>query len=247
LSDFHLYTEQDVQNFALVYFNPKATQDKLYSALQPVLDRFQEAELDDQVGFRGTLNDYVRLYAFLSQIVPFADAGLEKLYVFGRFLLRRLPVTRDELPTEIQKNIDMDSYRIQKVRNGKILLERGEGKLLPVAAEAGHLIPVEDLEPLSQIVKELNERFGTDFADEDKVFIQQLEQKLAGDEALRLSVRTNTEENARLTFDHVLNDRLQDMIDTNFKFYKRITDDKQFGKFFLDWLFERFLKEFKRG
>ena len=38
------------------------------------------------------LGDYVRLYAFLSQIITFTDADLEKLYVFGRLLLRKLPV-----------------------------------------------------------------------------------------------------------------------------------------------------------
>ncbi|MGH2398140.1 MAG: hypothetical protein ACRDFW_14440 [bacterium] len=66
--------------------------------------------------------------------------------------------------------------------------------------------------------------------------------RLTVDQALMLSVRANTPENARLTFDHVVSDRLQDMVDTNFKFYKRVTDDPQFAKFFLDWLFERFRK-----
>ena len=56
-----------------------------------------------------------------------------------------------------------------------------------------------------------------------------------------LSVRVNPPENARLTFDHVVSDRLQDMVETNFKFYKRVTDDHQFSKYFLDWLFDRFL------
>lgn len=98
----------------------------------------------------------------------------------------------------------------------------------------------EEIERLSQIIRELNERFGTDFTEEDRVFIQQLEDKLAGDPSLTASVRTNTPENARLTFDLVVNDRLQDMVETNFKFYKRVTDDREFGKFFLNWLFERF-------
>lgn len=62
------------------------------------------------------------------------------------------------------------------------------------------------------------------------------------DQALVLSVRANAPENARLTFDHVVSDRLRDMVDTNFKFYKRVTDDPQFAKFFLDWLFDRFRK-----
>jgi len=42
-----------------------------------------------------------------------------------------------------------------------------------------------------------------------------------------------------LTFDQVVNDQLQDLADTNFKFYKRVTDDEAFSKHFLNWLFDR--------
>jgi type I restriction enzyme R subunit len=85
--------------------------------------------------------------------------------------------------------------------------------------------PPNSVEALSQIIQELNERFGTDFTTDDKVFIQHLEGKLATDQALGASVRVNTVENARLTFDHVANDKIQELIDTNFKFYKQINDD----------------------
>ena len=105
--------------------------------------------------------------------------------------------------------------------------------------------PPEEIEALSQILKALNDRFGTDFAEDDEVFIQQLEEKLAGDPALEASVKVNVEENARLTFDHVANDKIQEMIDSNFKFYKQVTDDPAFEKFFLDWLFERYKTEKK--
>lgn len=91
----------------------------------------------------------------------------------------------------------------------------------------------EEIEQLSLIIQELNLRFGTDFTDEDKVFIRQLEEKLAGDSALKASVHVNPPENVRLTFDHVVNDRLQDMIDSNFKFYKQVTDNQEFSKTFL--------------
>jgi type I restriction enzyme R subunit len=84
------------------------------------------------------------------------------------------------------------------------------------------------------------QRFGTDFTEEDKVFIRQLEERLANDTALLASMRGNPPENARLTFDYVVTDRLQDMMDTNFKFYKRVTDDQDFAKYFLDWFFDRF-------
>jgi len=52
----------------------------------------------------------------------------------------------------------------------------------------------------------------------------------------------NTRENARLTFDQLAEDKLQDMIDTNFQFYKQITDDPEFTKHLFDFLFERYRK-----
>ena len=86
---------------------------------------------EEQHDFRGQLTDYVRLYAFLAQVLTFADADLEKLYVFARHLRRLLPADRDELPREVQQNIDMESYRIQQTGSGKIALERKAGRARP--------------------------------------------------------------------------------------------------------------------
>jgi len=240
LADYHIYTSSEIDAFAAVWFDPKATQEKLHSLLAPAVDRYVATSEEDKQQFRSQMGDYVRLYAFLSQIVTFTDADLEKLYVYGRMLLRKLPVKRDQLPVEIQQNIDMDSYRVQQTSSGKINLDRGTKELEPISGGNIFQPPPEEVEALSQILKALNERFGTDFAEDDKVFIQQLEEKLAGDAALEASVKVNVPENARLTFDHVANDRIQEMIDSNFKFYKQITDDPAFEQFFLDWLFDRY-------
>jgi type I restriction enzyme R subunit len=243
LKDFSIFDEGDLDAFARIFFRPEARQDQLYAALAPTVERFDELSEEERVTFRGLLTNYVRLYAFLSQILTFADADLEKLYVFARLLRRYLPFEREHLPREIQQNIDMESYRIQRTYRGKIPLERGQKEIVPIGAKGQYEPPVEELETLSQIIRELNERFGTDFTEDDEVFIRHLEDKLSVDKSLRVSVRVNTPENARLTFDNVVTDRLQDMVDTNFKFYKRITDDEQFAQFFLDWLFERFRKK----
>jgi hypothetical protein len=42
--------------------------------------------------------------------------------------------------------------------------------------------------------------------------------------------------------DHVVSDRLQDMVETHFEFYERVTDDPSFARSFLDWLFDRLLE-----
>lgn len=69
---------------------------------------------------------------------------------------------------------------------------------------------------------------------------KQFETALAADRSIADSIRVNTKENARLTFNLVVNDRIQEMIDTNFKFYKLVTDNKAFSESFMGWLFERY-------
>ena len=98
LAAFPVYSEADVEAFAKVYFDPKAKQDRLYVELAPAVERFHALPPGEQHDFRGQLTDYVRLYAFLAQVLTFADADLEKLYVFAPHLRRLLPADRAELP-----------------------------------------------------------------------------------------------------------------------------------------------------
>ncbi len=97
IDGFHLFTPDEVEKFAGIFFNPKGTQDKLYAALQPAVDRYKGIDKEDQSKFRAALGDYTRLYSFLSQIISFVDPDLEKLFVYSRLLLRRLPVERERL------------------------------------------------------------------------------------------------------------------------------------------------------
>lgn len=202
---------------------------------------------EEQAEFRSQLNDYIRLYAFLFQVVTFTDPDLEKLYVFARVLIRKLPIDREQLPIEIQQNVDMDSYRLQRTHNGSIALERGTVPLTPMESHPTQSTTPAEQEPLSQILEALNVRFGTDFTEDDKVFIRQLEAHLESHTGLEASIRVNPPENARLTFEHVVHDQVQEMIDANFKFYKQITDDEDFSAHFIGWLFERYYKKKTEG
>src|SRR5262249_28277978 len=111
LSGFDFYTDEEVNRFAQVYYDPQATQDRLYAILTPIQVRYKEAgeqeQVQKQADFRKALTNYIRLYAFLAQIISFADIDLEKLYQFARHLLRMLPVSTSRLPVEVQQNIDL--------------------------------------------------------------------------------------------------------------------------------------------
>ena len=53
--------------------------------------------------------------------------------------------------------------------------------------------------------------------------------RLSDDAALGAAARVNNRENVRLTFDHKVEEVIQEIVDSNFDLYKRITDDRAFG------------------
>ncbi len=247
LLDFGVFAATDIGTFATVYFGGKATQDRLYAALEPARQRF--AELVDEEGrdFLGQLTYYVRLYAFLSQVLTFADTDLEKLYQFARHLRRLLSVGREALPLEVQQNIDMESFRIQRTSRGRIALERHVRPLEPAGSKTERGAGGEQLEALSRIIEGLNERFGLNLTDEHRVTLEQIRSALDKDAGLTASARVNTRENVRLTFDPKVEDKIQEIVETNFDLYKRITDDPEFGQALKDVLFEDYIRRHRRA
>jgi type I restriction enzyme, R subunit len=244
---FPVYTDADINAFAKVYFDRKATQDQLYAVLAPAVERFKSLTPDEGQDFRSQLTDYARLYSFLAQVLTFADPDLEKLYVFARYLRRLLPPDRAELPREVQQNIDMESYRIQQTSTGRIGLERQAGILDPMATQDHQIGAAEELESLSRIIAELNERFGLNLGPEHRVTLGQMMERLDADTALDASARVNTRENVRLTFDQKVEHVIQEIVDSNFDLYKRITDDRAFGEAIKDFLFDQYLKAHRQA
>ena len=247
LKAFPVFTNEEVDAFAGVYFSGEATQDRLYAALSPAIDRFSDLEENEQQDFRGQLTDYVRLYSFLAQVLTFLDADLEKLYVFARHLRRLLTVDREELPLEIQQNIDMESFRIQETSNGKVALERSGDKLEPIGTKDHGQTP-EELEALSRIIADLNERFGIELGSEHRVTLGRMMERLEEDAALEAATTVNQSlENVRIAFDYKVEQVIQEIVDQNFDLYKRITDDVAFGEMIKNYLFEQYLHRHGSG
>ena len=242
LAQFPVFTESEVNAFAAVYFDGKSGQDRLYALLAAPRSRALALPEEERTRFRGHLGEFNRLYAFLAQILPFRDADLEKLHVFARYLRRLLPAERDALPVEVQQAIDMESYRLQETASGRIVLDRRPGVLDPQGTKESAPDKGEEQETLSRIIAELNERFGLNLGPEHRVTLTQMMERLDGDPALDAASRVNSRENVRLTFDQKVEQVIQEIVDSNFELYKRITDDRVFGEVLKNELFEAYVR-----
>ena len=70
----------------------------------------------------------MQVYAFLSQIVPYADPDLEMLYSYGRFLLPHLPLERDATVVKVGDEVALQYYRLERVFSGAIMVKEGEAE-----------------------------------------------------------------------------------------------------------------------
>jgi type I restriction enzyme, R subunit len=245
LAQFGFYDKEQIERFAKIYYDTdeKVQRNKhplLHNALSASVETFLHADMETKVTFRELVDKYNRFYGFLSQVMTFVDTDLEKLYTFLRLLRRRLPIEREKLPYEIQQAIDLETLTVKQTGKAKIKLKHKTGQLDPDTLGQPAGLPPVELEALSEIIKELNERFGTEFTEEDRLVIHQIEQILAQDERLEQTIRVNTPENAMLAFKQVLQDMFHEMLETNFKFYQHMDNNPDFAERLTKVLFERY-------
>ena len=111
----------------------------------------------------------------MSQIMPYADPALEMLYSYGRFL----PLDRDTERVKIGDEVELQYYRLKQIYQGAIVLHEGEPEGVKSPTDVGTGRAKEEKVPLSEIIKVLNERFGTQFTEEDRFFFEQIRAKAA--------------------------------------------------------------------
>ena len=243
LQDYAVFTPDLIDEFARVCFG-RAQEEvkirKMHALTDPVVVTYKGMDKDDRQNFKSLVRDYVKLYGFLSQIIPFKDKKLEKFHAFAGFLVRKLPSEGTGLPHEVLNMSDLDNYKPELIGKDAIGLERGQTEIDPKNYGAGTSSLEAEEVPLSRIIDDLNAQFGTKFTEDDRVVIMQMESKLNSDPILEQQLKVGSKDAVRLSFEQVAQDILHEMIDSNFKFYKKVQDDQDISKELFDRLFERY-------
>jgi len=234
LNQAQIYHWSEVEAFAQIFYKPEDQQSpadhaRMQKHLQPAVDRFKAVKEDDKrQEFRDKLSGYVQMYAFLSQIIPYADAELEMLYSYGRFLLPHLPVDRDTSVVQIGDEVSLQYYRLNQVYSGAIDLKAGEITGVYAPTEVGTGKPQDEKVPLSEIISVLNERFGTEFSEEDRLFFQQIKERATKDASVINTAMANPLDKFQLGIRKLIEDMFIQRMAENDKIVTRYMDDKEF-------------------
>ncbi|AIZ65362.1 restriction endonuclease subunit R (plasmid) [Hymenobacter sp. DG25B] len=220
--------EEDLDRFAEIYLQ---NTDNLH-LLQPLLDscvgRFLALEEDAQNHFRAAAGEYVRLYRFLSQLITFKDVDLAKLYYLLSHLVKKLPAEGSKLPREVLNDVKLDSYKILEQGTQKLGLEEEDGPLQGLTPGGGSSGGSEEVyDYLSAIIKTLNDTFGLELTESDKVDFEVIRTKVEADTDLAGAFKANnSEQNIEAKFSEVLDNALLDFIDTKLELYNKLSEDK---------------------
>ena len=148
---YKLFTQHEVAGFVSDFLRG-AGPDKINSVLDVVVDRFLDEATEVQNDFKKKCKEFVRRYAFASQIIPFESTELEKLFMFTKLLSKKLPRSKEELPIEVLESVDIESYKLLEQTKGTIKLDSEDGELEPMQSGDTQK-KLEEKESLSNILK----------------------------------------------------------------------------------------------
>jgi type I restriction enzyme R subunit len=207
-----IYLQTEVDEFSQIFFAPKQRQSAGdHRAMNVVLDQavarfkhLQETEEEEAELWRSKVQAYRNLYSFLSQVIPYQDSDLEKLFTYLRHLALKLPKRKSGPGYQFDEEVELDYYRLQKISEGSISLNEGYAKPLDGPREVGSGMVREEHVSLSRLIDIINQRFGGELNDADQLFFDQIAEAASQNESLQKAAEVNSLDKFQLVFQQVL-------------------------------------------
>ena len=247
LDGFRVYQTSEVEKFSDIFFSKEeqsaGDMGKLQAQLRPAVDRFIVLEIEKQDVFKSTLAMFNRIYAFITQVCRLFDKDIHKFSVYSKFLYTMLPKRGFSEKVNIDDKILLEYYKLEKKFEGSIELEGTEGGYTPVSGDAGHREVKKD--PLTAIIEKINERYGTNFTEMDKVLVQ-MENDYAKQEKWQSYAKNNDRSTFMLLFSKDFPTMAAERYEQNDEFFKKLFADPEMMRQVMDTvgsvLYERLKK-----
>ena len=197
-----MYREREIDAVSDEWFvcpNPELVLRKMESMLAPAVDRWKALEDAQKKLFKELLKKYLRTYAFVTQMIALGDEELHRFDAYGGFLIKKLFIEGDP-SVDLRDKVELEYLRIKDAGTMCIPLE--ETEMHNGAATPG-IKPDEEKEYLSKLIEEMNERFGTDFTDGDKI-IKACADKIMEDDDFVAKARNNSMADMKAVFGEVM-------------------------------------------
>jgi len=137
--------------------------------------------------------------------------------------------------------VNFASYKLSQISHGKIHLDN-EDKLLEPMSGYGSKKQEKIYDKLSNILNDVNKRYGTNFTDEDRVILRNLSYRLEQDSALEGSIKSNSRETAKVKFEQAFERELIKIYRDHFNFYKKVNGNNESKSHIMEKMFASLYK-----
>lgn len=176
------------------------------------------------------------LYSFLSQVIPYQDSDLEKLFTYLRHLALKLPKRKNGPGYQFDEEVELDYYRLQKISEGSISLNEGYAKLLDGPREVGSGMVREEHVSLSRLIDFINQRFGGELNEADQLFFDQIAEAASHNETLQKAAEVNSLDKFQLVFRQVLESLFIERMDMNEELFTNYMGKSDMQELVSKWL-----------
>lgn len=238
MESHEVYSEEDVEELVNLFLQG-AEREKLDPILDACAARYLQLTSDDQIAFKSAAKSFVRTYGFLGALLPYGNVEWEKLLIFLKFLIPKLPSPQeDDLSEGILQAIDLDSYRNEAREAIAIKLKDEDAEIAPVpTGEAGRLVEPE-MEPLSKLVEEFNTLFGNiAWKNKDNMLrrIQDIPAMVSRDKTYQNAMKNSDAQEARTESKRALHEVVFSTLADDMELMRLVLDNPKF----MDWLSDR--------
>ena len=252
LDGHQVYYKAEVEEFCKVFYRPRQNQThadhaRMNACIDPAVNRYNGLEEEVREEFRKTLVAFRNLYSFMSQVIPFQDSDLEKLYSYVRFLLTKLPRENRGPIYNFDDDVALKFYRLQKIGEGSIVMEPGARYEVSGPTSVGTGVARGDEIELSKLIDLLNERFGTEFKPGDQLFFESIREDAVADSSLRQAALANTMENFGYVFRKALEGLFIDRMEQNEEIAAKFMNEDQFREAVSQHLLKEVYEKIREG
>lgn len=232
LDAFDVYTSFVVNKFATDILSGVAVE-QLHSLLDSVVENIKKLPLDQIDDFKDKSKSYVKYYAFISQIISFEVVEFEELYQFLKVLSKKLVdlgTRQAEIGQDVLDSVIFDTYRNQKMTSNARIVLSESGELPPIPTTIVGSGKTDEKDILENIVSEFNNRFGTNFSDEDKVkqILSTLSDEIVADKRIAQSLQDSDRGNRMLVLKKLLDEKMTENVDNHLELYNNYHDNIDF-------------------
>ena len=226
---------------ALLSGEPKQ-QAVVYANLDPAVARYTDLDEGEQVKVADALQSYVRAYAFLAQVMPWTERELEELYLYGKALLPLLPRQPGDPLPQLSEAVLLTHLR-NEVTASERNLSLNEGDATPGHAFAGGGKGKQVDQPtdhLSVIIGKINEAFGMNLTDADRIWFEQQKQTVLENDDARVVALNNDFDQFRIVLEKLAEDMIIDRHQANGMLFNAYFEKPGFREALLEYLGEAY-------